>query len=320
MRHSKAKRLFARPAFTLVELLVVIAIIGVLASLLLPAVQQAREAARRMACGSNLRQILVGIHNYESAYKVFPAGWTTHGAFWTASILPQIDQTPLYDTLLFQENGLGNWDNRNSPNYKACQQVIPVYRCPSMPSPLSKTYNGIELRAQIAYRGNGSSRVSSDDANSRPVGNTHSFEQVDLDGVFYGCSRTSFASILDGTSNTVFVGESHTDPDFSKDGNGMDFWGIGGPQVDPCTCDGGSAGSEFSETVASMFPQLNLQILKPSSDGRLMEVAFGSYHFGGGHMGMGDGSVTFMTDNIDINIYRALGSRDGGEPTTFEDR
>ncbi|MFN9916644.1 MAG: DUF1559 domain-containing protein, partial [Pirellulaceae bacterium] len=104
------------------------------------------------------------------------------------------------------------------------------------------------------------------------------------------------------------------------DGIGMDFWGSGGPQVDPCTCDGGSAGSEFSETVASMFPQLNLQILKPSSDGRLMEVAFGSYHFGGGHMGMGDGSVTFMTDNIDINIYRALGSRDGGEPTTFEDR
>ena len=117
-----------RSAFTLVELLVVIAIIGILVGLLLPAVQAAREAARRMSCSSNVRQLTLGMMNYESAFKVLPPGWNDHGTFWSAAILPQIEQTNTYNTLLFQERGLGNWDNPASPNYKACQLAIPSFQ------------------------------------------------------------------------------------------------------------------------------------------------------------------------------------------------
>ena len=309
---------YSKKAFTLVELLVVIAIIGILVGLLLPAVQAAREAARRMSCSSNVRQISLGLFNYESSFKVLPSGWNTHGTFWSAGILPQIEQEPLYGTLLFQESGLGNWDNPLSPNYKACQTRLSLFQCPSSPYNEPDDYNGIIARVPVSYRANGGSRVSSDDASTRPVSGTQSFEQTDLDGVMYGCSKIRFRDIIDGTSHTVLVGESRVDPGFSKDGQGMDFWAIGGPQVDPCTCDGGAGGTEFSEAAGSFFPQINLQVLRPASNGILMEVAFGSHHVGGAMFGKADGSVTFVANSVDIKVFRGVGSRNGSEIDDFE--
>lgn len=318
-RRVKPKFEFIRTqGFTLVELLVVIAIIGILAGLLLPAIQQAREAARRMSCSSNVRQLSLAIMNYESAFKEIPPGWTIHGAFWTAAILPQIEQAALYNSLVFTTSA--RWDMpppRTTPitptNHKACQAIISVFRCPSGIDRQPRTYNDIPRRAPVSYRANGGNEVSSDDASTRPVGGTKSFEDPDLNGVMFGCSRIRFSDLTDGMSATVLIGESRTNPAFSKDGQGMDFWGIGGPQVQGCRCDGSNAGSEFTEAVGSFWPQVNIQVSKPATNGYLMEVAFGSYHFGGVMIGKADGSVTFISDNTETAITRAIGSRNGIE-------
>ena len=308
-----------RIGFTLVELLVVIAIIGILVGLLLPAVQQAREAARRMSCSTNVRQLALATINYESAFKVLPSGWNMHGTFWSSMILPQMEQTTLFRSLVFAENGLGNWDNPASPNYRASQTPISLFQCPSCPNLAPRDYNGIRLRVPVSYRANGGSRVSSDDASTRTIANTQSFEEINLDGAMFACSRIRLRDFVDGLSRTVLFGESRTDPAFSKDGQGMDWWAFGGPQVDPCQCNGNALGSEFTEAAGSMFMRPNTAVLAPATNGYLMEVAFGSFHVGGTMFGKADGSVTFVSDSTAIEVIRAVGSRNGSETLDFED-
>jgi prepilin-type N-terminal cleavage/methylation domain-containing protein len=299
--------------FTLVELLVVIAIIGILVGLLLPAVQAAREAARRMSCSNNMRQLGLAMHNYESAIQKLPFGWNTHGTLWSAMILPYMEQTNVYDTLLFTESGPGNWDS-GSTNQRACETVINTFRCPSMPLPEHMAYNGIALRAPSSYRANSGNDATSDDTSTIVVAGTKSLEMLNVNGPFYACSSTRFADIYDGLSNTVFIGESQTDPDFVKDGQGMDFWSIGSPQADPCACSGGTGGTEFTEAVGSFFSQPNLRLRNPAAHGNLMEMAFGSWHPGGVVLfAFGDNSVRTVSDTIDLTVYRAIGSRNGRE-------
>ena len=299
--------------FTLVELLVVIAIIGILVGLLLPAVQAAREAARRMSCSNNVRQVGLAFHNYESALQVLPFGSNNHGTLWSAMILPYIEQGNIYNTLHFQESGVGNWGS-GSENTAACETVISTFRCPSMPLPDHMNYNGIAMRVPASYRGNAGNDISSDDTSTRPIPNTKSLEMLNLNGIFYACSAVKFRDVQDGLSNTVFVGESQTDPAFVKDGQGMDFWYIGSGQADPCRCDGGTGGTEFSEAMGSMLVQPNLRLRNPAAHGRLMELAFGSWHAGGVSLfAMGDNSVRTISDTIDITVYQALGSKAGAE-------
>ncbi|MFO1065941.1 MAG: DUF1559 domain-containing protein, partial [Pirellulales bacterium] len=235
---------------------------------------------------------------------------------WSGMILPYVEQNALYNQLSFIESV--NWDAANK-NRDACEVVLSVYRCPSMPLPEHMDYNGITKRVPASYRVVGGSDISSDD-NSTVVGygtipaaSTKSFEMTNLNGAFYVCSATRFGDVIDGLSNTAFAGESHTDPDFTKDGQGMDFWTIGSPQVDPCTCSGGTGGTEASEAAGSMLVRLNGQIKEPAIDGKLMEVAFGSYHTGGAFFQMGDGSVNFLSDSVDLLVYRAIATRNGGE-------
>lgn len=302
--------------FTLVELLVVIAIIGILVGLLLPAVQAAREAARRMSCSNNMKQIALSLHNYESTHKKMPFGWNTHGTLWSAMVLPYMEQTNLYGTLEFSESR--NWGTDNTPNALAAATLISTFRCPSMPIEEHLNYNGIPGRVPVSYRANGGSEVTSDDSSTRPIPNTKSFEMLGLNGVFYACSATRFGDITDGTSNTFAVGESHTDPNFVKDGQGMDFWAIGSGQIDPCRCTGSNNGTEFSEAAGSTYMAMNLQINNPGAHGRLMELAFGSYHVGGAQFGLCDGSVQFVSENIDLTIYRNLGARNDGQVVSLE--
>lgn len=308
----------AAGAFTVVELLVVMSIIGLLAGLLLPAVQQAREAARRTACRNNLRNLGVAMHNYHDTYATFPFGFNEHETLWSAMLLPQLEQGALYDTLIFQESGPGQWD-ADSANEKAACTLIPVYRCPSMavPEHLDDNPSGskMEGRVPVSYRACAGSNGWSDAAATIPPGapaGAVALDSLQLNGVFFGASRIRLADVIDGSSNTILVGESYTDPRFIKDGQSMDYWQLGAPETGTWY-PGSAGGTEFSEGLGSTGPRMNSR-LDLSIPGAVMEVSFGSYHAGGAMFGLADGSARFISDSIDLGAYRALGSRDGREP------
>ncbi len=303
-----------RRGFTLIELLVVIAIIAVLIALLLPAVQQAREAARRSQCKNNLKQLGLAMQNYHESSRCFPFGFDDRETMWNAMLLPQIDQSPLYKTFIFAESGLGNWNAAGSPNTKAGGTLIAAFRCPSMPQPEHFTDNGIAGRVPNSYRVCAGSNIFSDNVSTIPAGSpagSRALEQVPHDGMFFGCSSVRISDIRDGTSSTIMIGESYTDVNFSKDGNRTDVWQFGSPEMGGWT-PANQSGGEHSEGVASAGPRMNSRLI-PTLTGYEMEVSFGSYHIGGVHFAMADGSVRFISQSINITIYRGLGSRAGRE-------
>lgn len=291
-----------RRGFTLVELLVVIAIIGVLVALLLPAVQAARESARRTQCSNNLKQMGIGLHNYHDTYLVFPFGWSNRGQGWNTCLLPFIEQQPLWNTLQWAE--ANNWDTDNTPNERACETKIKVYRCPSAAIPEHVNNQGIPKRVPACYRGVASSTATSDDPSTSSNG--RHLELKDLEGIFFGDSDVKFKNITDGTSNTMMVGECYWD-DFSQDGNQMDFWYIGSPQIDPWP-----SATEFSEFVGSTGVPINARTVTGTS-GYIKELSFTSFHPAGTLFTYADGSVRFITYSVEAATYKALGSRDGGE-------
>lgn len=301
--------------FTLIELLVVIAIIAILIALLLPAVQQAREAARRTSCKNNLKNIGLAMHNYHEQTKVFPFGFDERETLWSAMILPQVEQTNLYNTLIWQESGPGNWNSDGSPNEIAAGTYMDIFRCPSMAVPEHDDNNGIPGRVPTSYRAVSGSNAVSDDESTVPPGHpvVALENQTGLNGMFYGCSSTRIRDITDGTSTTFMIGESFTDPDFVKDGQGMDYWLLGSPQTGGWDCTPGDrGGTEYSEGLGSTYWHMNAR-LDPTVPGVLVEISFGSYHVGGAHFTMADGSARFVSENISLDILRALGSIDGGE-------
>jgi prepilin-type N-terminal cleavage/methylation domain-containing protein len=180
-------------AFTLVELLVVIAIIGILVALLLPAVQAAREAARRMQCGNNLKQIGLAWQNYHDTYKVFPPSYVNSGSEimwgWGTLILPFIEQQNLHNTLSpTTQSGLNPVTSNPTPAQAALQTRLSFYLCPSDPigSQLNKRYHGTGLGPSSYVVNEGVAGYEPNTAN----GDAH-----------------SMAEILDGTSNTILVSE-----------------------------------------------------------------------------------------------------------------
>src|SRR5688500_11212308 len=193
------KRLRSR-GFTLIELLVVIAIIAILIALLLPAVQQAREAARRAQCKNNLKQLGLALHNYHDISLMFPFGFDAREALWSSQILPQIEQGNLFNTLIWQEGTVGNWDHDGSPNEVAGGALIPLARAPGMAGEVHVVISGTRRRVPVSYRVNAGSNVDCDDVttmpSSAPAG-AMAFEQAPLDGPFYGCSSVSIVDITD---------------------------------------------------------------------------------------------------------------------------
>lgn len=198
--HSVGKR----DAFTLVELLVVIAIIGILVGLLLPAVQSAREAARRMQCGNNIRQLALAMHNYESAYRKFPMQGTVDVDFSVqARLLPFVEQANIHSMLDYTKPAFTGPFNAKIPNplfVNAFAQTIPFFLCPSDPAPTvsvvrvngtNYTYGAINY--MVSY-GSGTS--------------TNYDLRWTTDGIVFQNSRQGFHSITDGASNTIILSES----------------------------------------------------------------------------------------------------------------
>jgi prepilin-type N-terminal cleavage/methylation domain-containing protein len=316
--------------FTLIELLVVIAIIAILIALLLPAVQQAREAARRTQCRNNMKNIGLAIHNYHDTHRVFPHGWGLNQETWSAMILPQLEQAPLYSTLYWANPCLDDWATITNtspfwPNKVACGTEIGVFRCPSMALAAHINNQGIPDRVPTSYRIVSGSLVASDDNSTRPAPYNvapyssleRSITDAGVNGIMFGASSTSMRDITDGTTNTLMIGESYTDPAYSKDGQGMDYWLFFIPQMNnagSCTTwrPGAASGTEHTECAGSTLVPINSRF-DPNVSGILIELSFGSYHVGGAHFTLGDGSVKFVSQSIDINLYGALGSRNGNE-------
>lgn len=304
--------------FTLVELLVVIAIIGILVGLLLPAVQAAREASRRMQCGNNLKQIGLAIHNYESAYRRLPSGRTQLEFSTHAAILPFIEQNNVANLIDWKVR----WDHLK--NSVALAAEIASFKCPSDP-----VANAPVGWASTNYRTNQGSGL----LHGLPPtdsGNIN-FGIPEPNGSFIPIKYLRFADISDGTSNTAAISE-HGLGDFSNAiASATDtYW----PQTYPATPDeavelcnaidptdlqfqrvsdvGAPWLRGYHSTTAYFHvgpPQGRSCMFPP---GRIATTAK-SFHSGGVQVAKCDGSVGFITATIDLAVWRSLGSRNGGE-------
>ena len=292
---------FPRRAFTLVELLVVIAIIGVLVGLLLPAVQAAREAARRMQCSNNLKQIGLSMHNYADAHRKFPPGWLfsdprmanrgdrpnrAPGWGWQTMILPYIEQGNLFNQISFDGRGL--WE---APNNLVVNQTFALQRCPSSGDPehIRLGPNTIPIQPGIAssnYLGVAGSFVQSAYSN-QPDGRRN--------GMMIEDRSMTFGDIPDGTSNTLLVGE------VALSGNGQNY-GNGGFLWDPrwygcIQTRGGVARADAPEAVMRAG-EFRMNPPSVASD-NVKRNSFKSRHTGGAQFVLADGSVHFLSESID---------------------
>jgi len=277
-----------RRGFTLVELLVVIAIIGVLVALLLPAVQAAREAARRSSCNNNLKQIGLGLHNYHDINLSLPAGFhNNHGWGWAASLLPFVEQENLYEAIpITTSMNLGN-----ATILANTRRQVDSYLCPSDSQP------DINDKAPV------NSGATQDIGLSNYIGNmgTKSNAQTsDLgNGIFWAKSYVKFRDITDGTSNTFLVGERDY---FNHRGS---IW----------------AGTSTSATGASNkhYIQSSTETVHGLINGTHIN-SFGSLHPGGAQFVFCDASVHFISETIDastnsganMSTFQRLGQRNDG--------
>lgn len=330
-RIGTTRRIAPRPAFTLIELLVAVAVIGILVALLLPAVQQAREAARRTQCQNNLKQIGLALHNYHDVHRAFPPGWVVgeilpgsgllpqvdRGCLWSwgAFLLPALEQAPLYNQL---NVGLGaNPPPPGDPD----DRVLETFLCPSDASGTESRWglwllNGVDSQLVRGYSKsnyvavNGRTLLPFDPLDA--VGFHPSLiYPTDERGIFGFQTRTRIRDITDGTSVTFAVGEREmATPEAGKDPHGA-IWirNVGVLEAPGSSLGGLSTNCNAISVTGVTNPALVINSDRP---GR-----FSSLHPGGAHFGIADGSVRFVSENINARTYAFLGSMADGQTTEF---
>ncbi|RIK80920.1 MAG: hypothetical protein DCC67_08755 [Planctomycetota bacterium] len=334
--------------FTLVELLVVIAIIGVLVALLLPAVQAAREAARRMKCQSNLKNIGLACLNYESANKTYPPGarpanaQQNNGLSFNVLILPYVEQGGIDSrvTTFIKEYRAKN--NGADPDGYALKDAnitrLELYTCPSddVTELVDKFFK--EMQAS-SYYGVAGSYASSPRAALESCSSTHGspglgtcvqsgLGAMNVDGMLFPGAGVEPSSVTDGTSNTLMVGERWYQPRAWTLGV---YWTVPGRNLPPkqnetpvnsasSACKNVNQNYSPNHDVMSAAYQLHDNVtdrptINPSTPKTISfnDLPYGSFHAGGTNFARADGSVQYLVDGIDLALYGAMASRNGEE-------
>jgi len=294
-----------RSGFTLVELLVVIAIIGVLIALLLPAVQQAREAARRMQCTNHQKQLALAIHNYHDTFQVFPPGQfvNVNGASstlnlsrfcWMQTILPFIEQTALHDQFQQQINAgttePWNWTGRDT--------VVDGFLCPSAPGGAKVNTRGFHGNYVTVH---GDHFVK------------HQVDDDQANGMFYVKSKLSFRDVTDGTSNVAMISKILVFNGNNTDRRGAYFMtSFNSANVTVAFKDGPNTSVPDAGNSATLVD--NPPSMPAVNSTEYVGMNARSQHPGGVLAARVDGSVRFIPETIDLTTYRRFGARNDGQP------
>ncbi|QDT63054.1 DUF1559 domain-containing protein [Calycomorphotria hydatis] len=319
--------------FTLIELLVVIGIIAILVALLLPAVQQAREAARRSQCKNNLKQFGLAMHNYHDAHRTFPPGliafdrtnddppvtdsnhrFDNNHPGWGLYLLPYLEQTAIYERQDFQvKNTFGLLSNPTAAN--GLDQTLDVFSCPTDIKPSQQTFTN-----QAGYYGTSSYAACRGNSTrgGQSVGTPFFAKR---DGMFWINSRVRMRDVTDGTSSTIMIGEVSWDQWYGWGASAQVTRGALWPGIAELKCD--------PMVMRDVNFDRPINLSRPGSPDAGVPAGFtgpgndndgfGSLHIGGAQFLFADGSVHFLSENIDTQpspnqgIYQRLGVRNDGE-------
>jgi len=311
----RSKNVRKNRGFTLIELLVVIAIIAILIALLLPAVQQAREAARRSTCKNGLKQIGLALHNYHDTHRTFPPGavWYGNGSApengrdanwgttWVVQVLPYMDQAPLYNNY---NMSLPARSTNSSTSDSVLQAKIPILRCPSQPgidrTLLTQDHTGF---SKITYAGSVGAGETLDLAD---------YNNNDRRGIFSTVAQNGakIRDITDGTTNVIMLGEIVTS-NSTADDKGAWGWCTGalfsGINANGVLTPNASLVTDRTPYASNNTSDKNPNRRNnPDGTGPDSGQAARSFHVGGVHVALADGSVRFVSENIDQTTYLHL--------------
>lgn len=307
-----------RQAFTLVELLVVIAIIGILVALLLPAVQAAREAARRMQCVNNLKQYGLAMHNYHDTFKHFPPGavgyynpldWKMQS--FMPRLWPYLEETTQAERYDFDKHW---WEPPNT-YINSMEGVLTtrsaIYYCPTDRVDAMLTTPGKEFRAKGNYAVNAGNLTA-------PAGTAESsapFKLVaDWDAALAAPRPSKMSQLTDGASKTMLMAEVRVTPqDVDNDARG-DIFNVdnGGFMFATNNTPNSTVADVCAYNECVPYPEQILPCTATSDLGRA-QFAARSQHPGGVNVLMGDGSVSFLVDSVSLSLFRAMGTSTGGD-------